>query len=349
MTQLRINNDALKSFAEELLRTVGVDAVEAAEISRVFVWTDMVGRSFHGVSRLPVLIKRLKLGLINSPCDPVIQHNSSVVTTIDGKNGFGQYLGQLAMTEASRLAKNNGVGVVVVRNSNHFGAGAYYVNLAASQNQIGIAVSNSVPKVAPYGGTTPVLGTNPFAFGAPTENGQAILADFSTSAILGSKVIEAIAEKRTLPQGLAVDAAGNSIIDPTQIGHGAILPFGGAKGFCVGLMVEILSGVLTGAGISHGVASMYEDFSRPANTGHFFIAIDIAHLMPLQDYYQRMSQLIAFVKSAGKAADSDEILLPGEQRWRIFDEQKAAGVPVDDKTANNLDRLAAEFGVPLPW
>jgi LDH2 family malate/lactate/ureidoglycolate dehydrogenase len=315
----------------------------------VFVWTDLIGRYLHGISRLPALIKRLRLGLINSPCDPGLVRPTRTLAIIDGKNGFGQYLGYLAMSEAVSMAREHGVGVVGVRGSNHFGAGAYYVNLAASHNQIGIAMSNSVPKVAPYGGAQPVLGTNPFAFGAPALEGRAILADFSTSAIPGSKVLEAIAEARSLPEGLVVDARGKSIVDPHQIGNGALLPFGGAKGFCVGLLVEILSGVLTGAGVSHGVASMYEDFSRPANSGHFFIALDLAQFMPLPLYYERISQLIALIKAAGKAGGGEEVLIPGETRWRVFSEQRAKGVFIDQKTAAGLTSLALECGVSVPW
>ena len=349
MNQLRIKEDALTAFAQELLIKAGVDSAEASCIAPVFVWTDMIGRNLHGMNRLPALVKRLKLGLISSPCNPVIERTTKALSIIDGKNGFGQFLGHVAMSEAIGMAREYGVGMVGVRGSNHFGAGAYYVNLAASNNQIGIAMSNSVPKVAPHGGTTPVLGTNPFAFGAPTKNGCAILADFSTSSIPGSKVIEAITEKKNLPEGMVVDAAGNSIVDPAQINGGAILPFGGAKGFCVGLMVEILGGVLTGAGISHGVASMYEDFSRPANSGHLFIAIDIAKLMPLELYHARLSQLIGFIKAARKTGDSDEVLIPGENRWRIFTEQKIKGVLLDPKTVQSLAVLAKEYNVIAPW
>ena len=349
MNNVRVKDDALTSFVEALLSKAGVDAAEAACMAAVFVWTDMIGRHLHGINRLPALIKRLKLGLISSPCQPMLAHPASTLAVIEGKNGFGQYLGHLAMTEAIAMARTNGVGVVGVRGSNHFGAGAYYVNLAASNNQIGIAVSNSVPKVAPFGGVHAVLGTNPFAFGAPAREGHAILADFSTSAIPGSKVLEAIAGNKNLPEGLVVDANGKSIVDPQQMGRGAILPFGGAKGFCVGLMVEILSGVLTGAGISHGVDSMYEDFSRPSNSGHFFIALDITHFMPLPLYFTRVAQLLALIKAAGKAEDGEAVLIPGETRWRLFAEQKFHGIGIDQKTAASLTAVASEYGVATPW
>ncbi|MGH7494845.1 MAG: Ldh family oxidoreductase [bacterium] len=349
MNQIRIKEAVLTPFVQTLLCKAGVHPAEAACMAPVFVWMDLIGRRLHGISRLPALIKRLKLGLINSPCDPEMTCPTRTLAIIDGKNGFGQYLGHLAMSEAISMARQHGVGVVGVRGSNHFGAGAYYVHLAANHQQIGIAMSNSVPKVAPFGGVQPVLGTNPFAFGAPAFKGRPILADFSTSAIPGSKVLEAIAEERSLPEGLVVDAQGKSIVDPNHIGNGALLPFGGPKGFCVGLMVEILSGVLTGAGVSHGVASMYEDFSRPANSGHFFVALDLAQFMPLPLYYERIAQLLALIKAAGKAGEAEGVLIPGETRWRIFSEQKVKGVLIDQKTAAGLTILAQQYRVAVPW
>lgn len=349
MNHVQIKDETLTRFVETLLRHAGVDPLEAASMAPVFVWTDMIGRHLHGVNRLPALIKRFKLGLINSPCNARFEHQAPAFARLEGNNGFGQYLGHVAMHEAITLARTHGIGAVGVRGSNHFGAGAYYVNLAASQNQLGIALSNSVPKVAPHGGAKAVLGTNPFAFGAPAQNGHAILADFSTSAIPGSKVLEAIAEKKKLPEGLVVDETGASLVDPQHLGHGAILPFGGAKGFCVGLMVEILSGVLTGAGVSHGVASMYEDFTRPSNSGHFFLAINIAVLMPLADYYERLAQLVALLKAAGKVGVAEEVLIPGETRWRTFAEQQNEGVNIDQKTAASLTTLAQECDVATPW
>jgi len=349
MNTVRIKEDILTRFVQALLRGAGVDSNEAADMAAVFVWTDMIGRHLHGVNRLPALIKRFKLGLIGSPCTPAVTQPANALALLDGHNGFGQYLGHFAMAKAIAMASEHGVGVVGVRSSNHFGAGAYYVNLAARSNQIGIAMSNSVPKVAPHGGVRPVLGTNPFAFGAPWREKGAILVDFSTSAIPGSKVLEAIANKTSLPEGLVVDNEGKSIVDPQHLGQGAILPFGGAKGFCVGLMVELLSGVLTGAGVSHGVASMYEDFSRPADNGHFFLALDIARLMPLPRYYARTAELVTLIKAAGKSGAAQEVLIPGESRWRSFAEQESLGVGIDQKTVERLTVLAKECGVNTPW
>jgi len=349
MSPVKILPDDFIRLTNELLCRSGVDTAEASIIARNLVWCDQVGRYTHGVWRLAAYLKRFNLGLIQSPCNPNFEKKTEVVYIIHGNSGFGQYLGVVAMDKAINVAKQYGIGVVGVCNSNHFGAGAYYVERAAQNAQIGLATSNSVPHVAAYGGIPAVLGTNPFAFGVPTKDGQSVLVDFSTSASAGSMIMKALEQKKNIPEGIVIDDEGNSIVDPMLASKGTLLPFGGAKGFCMGLMVEILSGVITGAGISHGVASMFKDFSRAQNVGHLLMAMDISKIMPLEDYYSRMSQLITFIKESKKMKGFDEILIPGERRWRYFEKQKQEGIQLDKKTIDALNELTKELGVATPW
>jgi LDH2 family malate/lactate/ureidoglycolate dehydrogenase len=239
--------------------------------------------------------------------------------------------------------------VVGVHQSNHLLAGAYYVELAAQQGQLGWATSNAFPRVAPYGGVTAALGTNPFAFAAPLRDGQSILVDFSTGALAGGTIRQALAEQRDLPPGLVVAEDGRDIVDPVQANQETILPFGGAKGFTLGLMIEILSGVITGAAISHEIASFYNDFTRPANLGHFFLALDIAKFMPMEPYYERMETLLAFIKAAKLREGFAEILIPGEMRWRTYQRQLVEGLQLSTQTRQSLINLAEEWQVSVPF
>jgi ureidoglycolate dehydrogenase (NAD+) len=215
--------------------------------------------------------------------------------------------------------------VVGVRNSNFFGAGAYYVNMAADAGMIGLAMSNSFPKVVAHGGLKPVLGTNPFAFGAPRKDGDHLLFDMATSALAGSTVREHMDKGTPLPEGLAIDQDGNPITDPAKVAAGALLPFGGPKGFGLALMVELLAGVLTGAGIGDGVASMYNDFTRNGGNGHALIALDVSRWMPMEDYFTRFEGLVTLLKASG-----ENVLLPGEVRWQHWRDAEAHGIEVDD-------------------
>ena len=275
MDNVKIDSRLLEKFVFDILCASGIDTQEAHTITRVMVWTEMIGRSGHGLKRLPNFIKRFKLNLINSPCRAEFVRKSEAVLLLKGNNGPGPFLGHMAMSKAIEIAEKYGVGVVGVQNSNHFGANSYYNQLAAQAGKLSIVTTNSFPLVVPQGGMSPVFGTNPFAFGAPVKGGQSILVDFSTSGISGAMIRKAIADQGTLPSGVALDEFGNDTVDPEQAGKGSILPMAGAKGYCLGLMVEILSGVITGSAISHEIGSVWKDFSKSNRVGHLFLAIEL--------------------------------------------------------------------------
>ena len=350
MADIKINHKVLEEFTRDILCASGVDSGEASIIAGVFVWFDLVGRYPQGVNRLPVYLKRLPNNLIKSPCNSEFIRKSDTMYILNGKDGFGHFLGHIAMKKAIDISnKNGGIGLVGVNHSNHFGAGAYYVNMAALSNKIGFAFSNSVPHVAPYGGISPVIGTNPFAFGAPVRNKKSVLVDFSTGASAGSMIMKAAEEGTTIPEGIVIDEKGNPIVDPKTAVHGTVLPFGGAKGYGLGLLVEILSGVLIGAGFSHEIASLHRNFERSSNVGHFFLVIDISVLMPLEEYYSRMDRLIEWVKEVKPQKNVVEVLLPGETRWKYFETQLKDGIFLEQKTVESLSKLAGELNVQVPW
>jgi LDH2 family malate/lactate/ureidoglycolate dehydrogenase len=342
---VRVAPAALQAFAEATLTAGGLAEVEAPIVAGSLVWSDLVGRPTHGVWRLPTYVKRVQRGLIQSPCEPAIERPAPASLRVDGHGGFGQYVGHVAMEAATDAAGRMGIAVATVLNSNHFGTAAYFVELACSRGMIGLAFSNSVPKVAPFGGAQAVFGTNPVAFGAPRRDGRSILVDFSTASSAGSAIIRAAQEGQRIPEGIAIDADGEPITDPARVAAGALLPFGGAKGYGLGLMVEILCGVLAGAGVSHEVASMFECWDRPGRNGHCFVAIDIAALMPLERFHDRLDTLASGIKQSRRQKGVEHVLLPGEQRWDKRDDHARDGVPLDEKTLDALGTLARELGL----
>lgn len=335
--------DELTAFAAEILVAAGADREQAAAVAEVLVWSDSVGRPNQGVWRLPILCKRLSAGLFHCPCRVRIDDRAAAVAVIDGDNGIGHYVARVAADAAIERAAKNGVAAVGVSNSNFLGALGYYVQRIAARGMLAILFSNSFPKVAPHGGTKPVLGTNPLAFAAPRRDGKSIIVDLATAASAGSDITKAAELGQPLPVGIAIDREGRPITDPTKANQGALLPVGGAKGYALGLVVEILAGVATGAGIAHGVRSMYSDFENPGNSGHFFVAIDINTLMPLDRFYERMEILVEAIR------DCEGVLLPGEARWRAQAETEAAGgVALDEQTTAALAKLAESLKVPMP-
>src|SRR6266446_7575648 len=245
MMDRRINHKDLRDLVAGLLSSAGTETLEAAKVADILVWADLVGRSSQGIWRLKELLPRLRAGFIQSPCSPEFMQKSDGIVLVDGHNGFGRYVGHMAMSRAIELARRCGMGLVVVRNSSHFGAAAYYVHLAAQAGMIGFAFTNAPRRVAAHGGLRPIFGTNPIAFGAPLRDGHSVLIDFSTSIMAGSALRQGLESNEPIREGVAVDEHGKPATNPAEVF--AMLPFGGAKGYCLGLLVEILAGVITGS------------------------------------------------------------------------------------------------------
>ena len=327
---MRIAAAVLERFIRDLFVGIGAGARQAEATARHMAWCEMVGRTNFGIERIPVLVKRIKAGVLAADGDMKFEKLGPSIERLDAGGGFGFDAAERAMRRATEIAAVTGIGIVGVRNSNFFGAGAFYVNMAAQRGMIGLAMSNSFPKVVAHGGLKPVLGTNPFAFGAPQRNGDHLLFDMATSALAGSTVRENLARGKALPGGLAPD--------------GALLPFGGAKGFGLALMVEMLAGVITGAGVGDGVASMYNDFARNGGNGHFMLVLDVARWMSLDDYHMRFEALVSAVKASGEG-----VLLPGEVRWENYRNNLESGIALDAAAASDAGAIARDAGLATPW
>lgn len=326
MSHTFLAND-LEQLCYRVLISIGSQNDQAEIVAKNLVWNDLIGRHSQGVWRLSILAKRLAQQLINP--NPVIkfEQQSASLLKCDGDNSFGQYVGHKAMMKAIEIAGQQGLAMVAIRHSNYFGSGAYYVNLATKQNMLAIAMSNSFPKVRAFGGDQSVLGTNPLAFGAPRENSHDLLVDMATSSQAGSTVRK------------AKEKGCNQADTPLE-------PLGGAKGYALALMVEIFSGIITGSGFSHQVKSMYDCFEDKGNNGHFFLTLNIKHLMPIRSYYCRLEELISLLKTSSSNPNS-QILVPGEIRWKNFLENKKNGISLDDDDVVTLKRCLEEYGVTL--
>ena len=342
----RISLEDLDRLCFTILTAGGVDVSQAREVARNLVWSELVGRDNFGLLRLPVYLKRVAQGGLSCPCNPTFTDVSESASLLDADNGFGQYAAGLAMEKAISLARISGIGTVGVRNSNFFGTGAYFVHQAARGGMIAMAMSNSFPKVTAHGGVAPVLGTNPLAFGAPRKNGESLMFDMATSALAGSTVREHAANGKPLPEGMAIDADGAAITDPSRVEEGSLLPAAGAKGYGLSLLVEILAGVLTGAGVSGDVASMYKDVSKPGLNGHFMIALDVTRFMSMEHFQDRLEGLVAMLKASNP---NGEVLFPGEIRWRNHKVNSELGIALGNATRTAIETVCEWTGVECPW
>ncbi len=347
MIDRRINHKDLRDLAAALLSANGTDESEVGTIADILIWADLVGRSTQGIWCLKVLLPRLRAGFIQSPCSPEFAQKTDGVVLVDGHNGFGRYVGHVGMSRAIELARRCGIGLAAVRNSSHFGAAAYYVHLAAQAGMIGFAFTNAPRRVAAHGGLRPVFGTNPIAFGAPLPDRHSVLIDFSTSMMSGSVIRKGLESNEPIREGVAVDAHGKPATNPAEVF--AMLPFGGARGYCLSLLVEILTGVMTGSLMSFQIPYILEKTQRVTRIGHVFLVIDIATLLPLQEYHERMKMLVTAIKDSPLQPGISEVLIPGEARWRSYLKQIKEGILLDSKTIESLESLAAERTIATPW
>jgi len=346
MGSVTLTKAELKEFAVSLLIAAKSSPEDAEVVSESLIWADLRARHGHGMFvRLPNLVQRLARGLIYSPATMSWMLIAPAAHVLDAGFGFGQVAARLAMDKAIGLSKTQGIGLVAVRHSNHYGAASYYCARAAEAGCLGFAFTNSVAKVAPVGGRRAVLGTNPLAFGCPTASGVPVLVDFSTSTIAGSSVWDFSATGGQLPTGLALYANGHPTTDPSAVGEGCLLPAAGPKGFCLGLMVEILSGVLTGAAIGREVGSLLHTWDRPTDTGHLFMAIQIHTFMPKALFIDRLKTLLGWIVECPRQNEAQPVRYPGQLRDRYAALYERHGIPVEEREVQLLNRLADEFNV----
>jgi len=350
MTAGHLRLDSLVRFGKALATAAGVPQPEAEVLIDALAWCDLRGQQTQGFYLLPVLLKRLRVGTLCSPADMEWRQTGPSTGTIDARNGFGQVAGRFAMDHAIQLARETGTGVVAVRNSNHFGAAGHYAARAAEQGLLGFSYSNSMPKVAPHGGRYRLLGTNPFAFSCPRRNGSPMTIDLATGASAGSLVSHARRTGQRLPDGIALDGAGNPTTDPNEVDkNGSLLPAAGAKGYCLGLLVEILSGVLTGAAVAPNVGSLFRDLNRQTRCGHLLVAIDIARFLPLEEFTERLDGLLTALAAVAPREGFDAVRIPGDARLQCAELQAQGGIPLPDYLVTALADTARELGVAAPW
>jgi LDH2 family malate/lactate/ureidoglycolate dehydrogenase len=339
--------DSLRTFCEEVFLSCGMARKDAAIVADSLVQANLRGVDSHGVTRVGIYVKRLKMGLVNPRPNVEVVHEGAATLLVDGDNGMGQVVGVRTLELGLEKVKQSGGVYVGVRRSNHYGAGAYYVQRAVARNTIAFAYSNAPPTMAPWGGVDPYVGTNPYAYGVPSGEDLPIILDMAPSIVARGKIILSAERNEPIPEGWAVDKQGNPTTDAQEALEGSVLPFGGPKGYAISLMIDIMAGILTGAGFGPRVNSLYDNFDEPQNVGAFFQLIDIGHFVESATFKARIDRMIEETKSSRKAAGTDEIFLPGEIEFRKEQERRASGIPVRAETAAELREVGRNCGVDI--
>jgi LDH2 family malate/lactate/ureidoglycolate dehydrogenase len=249
------------------------------------------------------------------------------------------------MDRAVLRARQHGIAAVAVRRSNHFGTAMYYSLRGAAQGCVAMVSTNASPAMAPWGGREKRVGTNPWSLAAPAGDGDPLVLDIANTAVARGKVYLARERGEAIPAGWALTADGEPTTDAAQAIAGLIAPMAGHKGYAIAVMMDLLSGVLTGSAFGAAVAGPYQSEQR-SGCGHLFIALDVAAFMPPAEFGERVQRLVAELKSTPLAAGASEVLVPGEMEARNARRHAIEGVVLPAGTRADLNALANELGAP---
>lgn len=339
---------ALGQFAAGIFAAEGLPRADAETMAAALVAANLRGFDTHGVMRVPAYVRRLRAGLINPVPRITTQSRRAFATVVDGDNAMGPVAVAAALAACRDAAERLGIGVATVRRSNHFGAASVHTVPLAREGCIAIAMSPGAGSLAPHGSRAPLLGTNPMAVAAPAGRHAPWSLDMAASVAARGHIRIAQQEGRSIPEGWALDDAGRPTTDPTAALRGVVLPFGGAKGSALSMMVDVLGGVLSGAGFAGSTRDWNADFSGPADVGHFFLVMKVDAFMDLAEFEGRMETAIARLKALPPADGFDEVLYPGERAGRSETARTAKGVPLGQGALAELAALGAEHGLSLP-
>lgn len=341
--------DDLRKFSEEALVKTGVSSENAAMAAEALITTDTFGVITHGTRNLYPYIQKMEAGGLDAKAEPTVVCEGPAFAIMNGNKALGMVSGCKAMKMAIEKAKQTGVAYVGVRNSCHFGAAGYYANLAAQEGMIGLSMSNADPVIAVPNGSKKAIGTNPFAFAAPLGNGKSIFLDIALSNVAALKVIMAKEKGQEIPDTWLVDEDGIPTTDADKFPtHASLQPMAAHKGYGLAILVELLSSVVTGAGMLSEIASWNLDLSSVNNAGHAFIAIDVSKLMPMETFLTRINQVANELKNGPKAKGAEVIYLPGEMEWNRRDKTLNNGtLELTDTMADSLMNLARHLNLEL--
>jgi LDH2 family malate/lactate/ureidoglycolate dehydrogenase len=345
---VRVDAGRLQGFAASAWRALGVPAPWDDVAARVLLAASMEGHAAHGVERLPFYARRIRAGAVDAAALGRFIPRAPGLALLDGQNGLGQVLGVRAMRRAVDMARETGVAWVGVRHSNHFGPAGYYARLAAEAGAVGVAISNSPPAMPPWGGRRPYFGTNPIAVALPARP-EPVVIDLATTVVARGRILEARAAGRDIPPDWALDGEGRPTTDPAAALAGALQPMAGHKGYALALAVETLAAVLPGALFGSGVPDHFSDFDRPSNLGHAFLALDVGLADDTGAFADRMARMEAELRAAPPAAGFDRVRLPGDGSRERREEALRQGLRIAPAAARELESLARDLGLAVPW
>jgi len=352
--------DKLEAFMKDVFIKVGVPPIDAAICADVLIESDKRGIDSHGFGRFkPIYIDRIKDGIQNPVTNFEVVKDHLATAVVDGHDGMGHVIAKRSMQMAIDKAKNYGMGMVVARNSTHYGIAGYYVTMAAKEGMIGITGTNARPSIAPTFGIENMLGTNPLTVGLPTDEDFPFVLDCATSVSQRGKIEHYDRIKKTMPSGWVINSDGTSETDPAKAlagltnGSSALAPLGGPgedgggyKGYGYATVVEILSAALQQGQFLKALNGFDAAGKKvPYHLGHFFIAVDISAFVELEDFKKTTGGILRELRASAKAPGENRIYTAGEKEYLAWLSRKDTGVPLNDSLIKTIAALKEEYAL----
>ena len=359
-TECYVDFNLLERFMADVFRSLGIPDEDAAVCADVLITADKHGIDSHGIGRFKqIYVDRIRSCQVDPKARPEIVREGPTTAVIDGCNGMGQIISKMAMETAIQKAKQFGTGMTVVRNSNHYGIAGYYAAMASAEGMIGITGTNARPSVAPTFGAEPVFGTNPLAFGLPTDEDFPFVLDCATSASQRGKIEVYARRDEALPCGWVIGSDGKTrtdsrrILDDLNTGKAALVPLGGPdevtgghKGYGFATVVEILSSALAAGSFLKGLFGMETDGKpAPLGIGHFFIVVDVAAFTEPDAFRRTAGDILRSLRASHKAPGQKRIFTAGEKEYLAWLDRKAKGVKLELALQKEILQLRDEFGL----
>ena len=348
--------DQLEKIAVDVFLSMGCVEQDALLAADVLVSADIRGIDSHGVSRLIGYVDLWEAGRINTKADVKIIREHKSTFTIDGDSGLGLIVAPKAMGIAIERAKSYGSGWGAIQNSNHFGIAGYHAMMALPYDMIGMAMTNATPFIPPTHSKQAMLGTNPIAYAFPTNKNKPLVIDLATASVARGKIEIARREEKEIPLGWMVDKNGKPSQNVDELKDGGMLtPLGSLeelsshKGYALGSLVDVLTGVLSGANYGKWVPPFVSFLPMLANLpgkglGHFVGAMEVEGFRDTNEFKASMDHWIDSFKAAERMNTNQEIFVPGEKEYLVEKERIISGIPVNNKVVKDLEGLGTKFG-----
>lgn len=343
-TEERVDADNLLALVTTIFARCGMDQADAALLADSLVYADLGGIHSHGVLRVPEYGQKLTHEGVNPRGRPWVARDSGACLVVDGDNSMGQIGAHFAMERVIERAKTTGIAAAGIRGSNHCGAMAYFAAQALDHDMIGLATTNALPTMAPWGGAERILGINPLAIAIPAGEEYPILYDAAFSGSSHGKIRVYRQKGLTLPKGWALDRQGQPTSDPTLAIDGLLAPIGGFKGTGLAMIMGILSSILSGASYGTELGNM-EDGPKPGQDGHFVAAIRVEAFEEIDRFKARVDKAIRQIHQCRPAAGFDRIYAPGEKEFLNRAAYRRDGIPLNTVTLTDLRKAAHKLNI----